>query len=150
MTYTKRYTAHSKRRTHVQETVQDLLVQEARQFSRGGTALVQREEVGAKAHRKLQPGRRLLQCCDHIFHEYNLQVQKKDLKPTSLSYYDEVGLVFLSWKRCLQSVVQTVESLQYLSHVDKTSVAVISRCIASTKHTCHAEMTSHFLGDQLA
>ena len=130
--------------------LQDLLVQKARQFSRGGTALVQREEVGAKAHRELQPRRRLLQCCDHFFHEYNLQVQKKDLKPTSLSCYDQAGLVFPSWKRLLQSVVQTVESLQYLSHVDKTSVAVISRCTASTKHTCHAEMTSHFLGDQLA
>ena len=61
----------------------DLLVQETRQFDRGGAVLIQREEIGAKAHRELQPGRRLLQRCDHIFHENDLH-PKEDLRQTSL------------------------------------------------------------------
>lgn len=49
-----------------------ILVEQARQLCAGGTPLVQRQKVGAKAHWKLEPCWGLLQHADHVLHEHNL------------------------------------------------------------------------------
>lgn len=49
-----------------------VLVEETRQLCAGGTPLVHRQKVGAKAHWKLEPCWGLLQHADHFLHEHNL------------------------------------------------------------------------------
>ena len=50
-----------------------VLVEETRQLCAGGTPLVHRQKVGAKAHWKLEPCWGLLQHADHLLHEHHLQ-----------------------------------------------------------------------------
>ncbi len=50
-----------------------ILVKKTRQLCAGGTPLVHRLKVGAKAHWKLEPCWGLLQHADHFLHEHHLR-----------------------------------------------------------------------------
>lgn len=64
-----------------------ILVEKTRQLCTGGTPLVHRQKVGAKAHWKLEPCWGLLQHADHFLHEHNLHcsIQLKSGSATQMN-----------------------------------------------------------------